>query len=47
MTDDKRQGSEADGPRCTVNSTLNFSIGAVSVAAGAALIWLGWRTFLG
>lgn len=37
---------ERDGPTCSVNSTFNYSVGAVSVAAGIALIWLGWR-FLG
>jgi hypothetical protein len=40
-------GSQGKGPNCAVNSTFNYSVGAVSVAAGAALAWAAWRYFAG
>lgn len=47
--DDKGTDGEGHvhGPRCNVNSTFNYSVGAVSVAVAAALGWLAWRYFAG
>ena len=39
--------SQGRGPSCAVNSTFNFSVGAVSVAAGIALAWAAWRYLAG
>jgi hypothetical protein len=47
MEDRDSNADRIDGPSCRVNSTFNFSVGAVSVAVGAALIWLASRYFSG
>ena len=39
--------NQGKGASCTVNSTFNYSVGVVSVAAGAALIYAGWSWLSG